>query len=66
MKLNKSKIAVEIIKWANIGEWVGVYPHPTLPLQPFKSGKWDSYDFYYMKDYIKRANDLAEYVVNGN
>ena len=36
-------------------------------LNQIKSGKWDSYDFYYyMKDYIKRVNDLAEYVVNGN
>jgi hypothetical protein len=32
-----NKIAVEIIKWANIGEWVGYYPHPDIPtLQPFK------------------------------
>ena len=36
MLKNKNKIAVEIIKWANIGEWVGYYPHPTLPIQPFK------------------------------
>lgn len=36
MMKNKNKIAVEIIKWANIGEWVGCYPHPTLPIQPFK------------------------------
>lgn len=33
---NKNKIAVEIIRWANIGEWVGYYPHPTLSLQPFQ------------------------------
>lgn len=36
-------------------------------LNQIKSGKLDSYDFYYyMKDYIKRANNLAEYAVNGN
>ena len=36
-------------------------------LNQIKSGKWDSYDFYYyMKDYAKRLNDLAEYAVNGN
>jgi hypothetical protein len=33
---NKNKTAVEIIKWANIGEWVGAYSHPDLPIQPFK------------------------------
>lgn len=65
MMKNKNKIAVEIIKWANIGEWVGYYPHPTLSIQPFKITNItveDGHAIYWSYDKPFTHEDIMDHV----